>query len=99
MKRFVRGQVKIQTKEKFADDDWKNKVVPKLDDIIKYCDQNKLAIEIALSDEGQIFFNFNFVSLTRALCNSHLKVVKDMFKSTFNGKAEDIFIAKGDKLF
>lgn len=99
MKRFVKGQVKIQTKEKFTNEDWNKDIVPKLDSIIKYCDQNKLAIEVALSDEGQIFFNFNFVSLTRALCNSHLKFVKDMFKSIFNGKAEDIFIAKGDKLF
>lgn len=99
MKRFIKGQVEILTKEKINDDNWETYVVPKLKSIIDYCNNNELGIRVAFSDKNQMFFDFNFVAPTRELCRCHLRTVKSMFKEQFNCKTSDIMILQGDKLW
>lgn len=99
MKRFIKGQVEVLTKEKITDDNWETFVVPKLKSIIDYCDNNKLAIRVAFSNKNQIFFDFDFVAPSRELCRLHLRTVKGMFKEQFKCKTSDVMILQGDKLW
>lgn len=99
MKRFIKGQVKVLTKEKVTDENWGTYVEPKLESIIDYCDSNKLGIMVALSDVDGVYFNFHFNAHTRELCKQHLRTVKAMFKEQFNCKTSDVMILQGDNIF
>lgn len=99
MRRFSKGQVRVLTKEKVTDENWNSYVEPKIKSIIDYCNDNKLGIMVALSEEYGLYFNFHFKSHTRELCRKHLRTVKGMFKEQFNCKTSDVMILEGDNIW
>ena len=99
MKRFIKGQVQVLTKEKVTKENWETYVEPKIESIIDYCDNNELGIMVALSEEDGLYFNFNFKAHTRELCKHHLRTVKSMFKEQFKCKTSDVMILQGDNIF